>query len=43
MFKKSMMVTATIGMTLVAAGLILGIGEIAIRSVHLLRDGIPFF
>lgn len=43
MFKKSMMVAATMGMTLVGAGFILGIGEITIRSVHLLRDGIPFF
>ena len=43
MFKKVMMVAASSVVTLACAILILGIGEITIRSVHLLRDGIPFF
>jgi hypothetical protein len=43
MFKKVMMVAASSVVTLACAVLILIIGEIAIRSVHLLRDGIPFF
>ena len=37
------MVAASSVVTLACAVLILIIGEIAIRSVHLLRDGIPFF
>ena len=43
MIKKATMVAASSGVTLAFAALVLGVGEIAIRSVHLLRDGIPFF
>ncbi len=43
MRKKMMMVVASSGATVACAAFLLGLGEIAIRSVHLLRDGIPFF
>ena len=29
--------------TVVSAAIMLGLGELTIRSIHLLRDGIPFF
>lgn len=29
--------------TVASAGIMLGLGELTIRSIHLLRDGIPFF
>lgn len=43
MARRWVVVAASSGVTLACAVLILGVGEIAIRSVHLLRDGIPFF
>ncbi len=43
MAKRFAMVAAASGVTLAFAALILAVGEIAIPSVHLLRDGTPFF
>ena len=43
MGKKSTMVVASGALVIVLMGVILGLGELAIRSIHLLRDGIPFF
>ncbi len=37
------MITASGAVILVLIGLFLGLGEVVIRSVHLMRDGIPFF
>ena len=43
MSKKVAMVTASGVLLLLLMALLLALGEVAIRSVHLLRDGIPFF
>ena len=43
MGKKLSMVAASGTVIIVLAVFVLGIGEVAIRAVHLLRDGIPFF
>ena len=43
MSKKLAMVTAAGVFMLLLLGLLLALGEVVIRSVHLLRDGIPFF
>lgn len=43
MGKKLAMVTASGAVIFVLIGLLLGLGEVVIRSVHLIRDGIPFF
>ncbi len=43
MGKKVAMITASGAVILVLIGLFLGLGEVVIRSVHLMRDGIPFF
>lgn len=43
MNKKLAMVTAAGVFMLLLLCLLLALGEVAIRSVHLLRDGIPFF
>jgi hypothetical protein len=43
MGKKLTLITASGALVIVLMGVILGLGELAIRSVHLLRDGIPFF
>ena len=43
MGKKLSMVAASGTVMIVLAVFVLGIGEMAIRAVHLLRDGIPFF
>ena len=41
--KKIAMITASGAVILVFIGLLLGLGEVVIRSIHLIRDGIPFF
>ena len=43
MGKKLTLITASGALVIVLMGVILGLGELAIRSIHLLRDGIPFF
>jgi lysophospholipase L1-like esterase len=43
MFKRVMMTLAAGVVMLTCVAFMLVVGEIAIRSVHLLRDGIPFF
>ncbi|NGZ01524.1 MAG: hypothetical protein CV090_00545 [Nitrospira sp. WS238] len=43
MARKRVIVAASGVVLVICVVLILGLGEVAIRSVHLLRDGIPFF
>ncbi len=43
MGKKFAMIAASGAAILILIGFLLGLGEVIIRSVHLLRDGIPFF
>ena len=43
MGKKFAMIAASGAVILVLIGMLLGLGEVIIRSVHLIRDGIPFF
>lgn len=43
MGKKLTLLTASRALVIVLLGVTLGFGELAIRSIHLLRDGIPFF
>jgi len=41
--KTFAMIAASGAVILILIGLLLGLGEVIIRSVHLIRDGIPFF
>ena len=43
MKKKVAMVAASGALVVILMALLLGLGELVIRSVHLIRDGIPFF